>query len=375
MEGTRVHRVTIAQVAARAGVSTATVSRALSGNRPVSAEIRRRVDAAARELGYAGNTIASALRRSRTDTVGMVVPSIRNPFFTSLVESVEHALHDQGRQLFLCDSRQDVAVEAGHLRSLAARQVDGIIISPCHGSGSTPAVEATAAAIPLVQLDRHVAGTNTDWVGVDDGASMRLVLEHLHAAGARSAAFISSTLTNSSTELRLAGFRRHAERLGMGTRDDWILLGEYSVEWGRRAAETLIAGSGLPDAIVCADDLIALGALRACRDHGVAVPADVQVTGYDDIDFAALCEPALTTVSQPRDRIAAEAVRLLDAAAGAGATAAHIALAPSLVVRQSTAPAPATATAGARLDVRVRAGQPRSSRSDEGAHQESSSRP
>ncbi|NYE46059.1 LacI family transcriptional regulator [Spinactinospora alkalitolerans] len=357
------HRITIAQVAAKAGVSTATVSRALSGARPVSDEIRRRVDAAARELGYSGNTIASALRRSRTDTVGMVVPSIANPFFTSLVESVEHVLQAEGRQLFLCDSRQDTSVEEGHLRSLAARQVDGIIISPCHGTRSTPAVEAAAAAIPLVQLDRHVAGTNTDWVGVDDHESMRLLLEHLHGTGARSAAFISSTLTNSSTELRLAGFRLQTQRLAMRTRPDWILLGEYSVDWGRRATAVLLGDADLPEAIVCADDLIALGALRACRDHGVDVPGDIRITGYDDIDFAALFEPALTTISQPRDRIAAEAVRLLATAAQGGAAAAHIALAPSLVVRQSTG-------AGGQTGP-----QPMSSRSEPGEHQESSSRP
>lgn len=330
------HRVTIAQVAARAGVSTATVSRALSGARPVSDDIRRRVAAAARDLGYSGNSIASALRRNRTDTVGMVVPSIGNPFFTSLVESVEHVLQDEGRQLFLCDSRQDPAVEERHLRSLAARQVDGIIISPCHGTRSAPAVEAAAAAIPLVQLDRRVSGTSTDWVGVDDHEAMRLLLEHVYATGARSAAFISSTMTNSSTELRLAGFQSQVRRLTMRTRPEWIQLGEYSVAWGRQATAELLDGPELPEAIVCADDLIALGALRACRDRGVSVPGDVKVTGYDDIDFAELVEPALTTIIQPRDRIAAEAVRLLAAAAEWGGTAAHTALVPSLVVRQST---------------------------------------
>ncbi|PSK99937.1 LacI family transcriptional regulator [Murinocardiopsis flavida] len=330
------HQVTIALVAERAGVSTATVSRALSGSRPVSAESRRRVDRAAQELGYSGNSIASALRRSRTDTVGMVVPSIANPFFTSLVESVEHALHQEGMQLLLCDSRQDPAIEGAHLKALAARQVDGIIISPCHGTRSRAAIEATMAATPLVQLDRHVAGTDTDWVGVDDHQAMRLVMEHLAERGVRSAAFISSTLTNSSTELRLSGFRTQADRLGVATRDAWILLGEYSMQWGRSAANDLLASGPRPDAIVCADDLIALGALRSCRENGVRVPDDIKVTGFDDIDFSSLFEPALTTIDQPRERIAAEAVRLLANAAETGGTAAHIALAPALRIRDST---------------------------------------
>ncbi|GAA2425030.1 LacI family DNA-binding transcriptional regulator [Actinomadura vinacea] len=332
-------RVTISEVAERAGVSTATVSRVLSGRGQVSAEMRRRVQHAADALGYQVNSIARALRNSRTDTVGMVVPSITNPFFTSLVESVEHALGRDGKELFLCDAQSDPRVEARRLASLAARNVDGIIVSPSHGTESGPAVQETADRLPLVQLDRFVGGTDTDWVGVDDIAAMRQVIDHLHAGGARSAAFAGSRLTNSSSEQRLEGFRRRAADLGMAVRDEWILLGDYSVEWGEAAVAALAAApGGPPDAIVCADDLIALGVTRACRAHRIDVPGRVQVTGFDNIEFARLGEPALTTVDQPRDRIAAEAVRLLAAAAGDAAPGprAHIALVPRLVVRDST---------------------------------------
>ncbi|HEX4358677.1 MAG TPA: LacI family DNA-binding transcriptional regulator [Pseudonocardia sp.] len=333
--------MTIAEVAARAGVSTATVSRALSGRGPVSPDVNRRVRRVAAELGYQVNPIARALRNSRTDTVGMVVPSIGNPFFTSLVQSVEHVLEREGKDLFLCDAQSDPVIEAKRLRSLVARNVDGIIVSPTHGTDSAAAVADTAAHLPLVQLDRFVDGTSTDWVGVDDIAAMRLVLDHLHAGGARSASFVGSRETNSSTEQRLSGFRRRAGELGVSVRPADVLLGEFSIEWGETAVARLIEAGPLPDAIVCADDLIALGVTRACRARGIAVPGRVQVTGFDNIDFARLGEPALTTVDQPRDRIAAEAVRLLAAASqsGPGASAgaaAHIALAPKLVVRGST---------------------------------------
>ncbi|MFB4315534.1 LacI family DNA-binding transcriptional regulator [Actinomadura sp. 21ATH] len=324
-------RVTIAEVAARAGVSTATVSRVLSGRGQVSEDMARRVRRAADDLGYQVNSIARALRDGRTGTVGMVVPSITNPFFTSLVESVEHVLGQEGKELFLCDARSDPRIEARRLASLVARNVDGIIVSPSHGTESGPAVQETADRLPLVQLDRFVAGTDTDWVGVDDIAAMRQVVDHLHAGGARSAAFVGSRLTNSSSEQRLDGFRRRAAETGMTVRDEWILLGDYTVEWGEEAIDRL---PDLPDAIVCADDLIALGVTRACRSHGIDVPARVQVTGFDNIEFARLGEPALTTVDQPRDQIAAEAVRLLGAAGGA--SRAHISLVPRLVVRDST---------------------------------------
>ncbi|TQN44191.1 LacI family transcriptional regulator [Blastococcus colisei] len=341
-------RVTIRDVAARAGVSTATVSRALSGARPVSPEVADQVHRAVQDLGYSGNGIASALRRSRTDTVGMVVPSVANPFFTSLVENVEYALQQAGRQLFLCSSRSDPALEAQRLRSLVARQVDGIVISPVHGTESTEAVAWAAAELPLVQVDRYVSGVPSDWVGVDDEAGMVLVMDHLAARGARSAAFVSSRLTNSSTELRLAGFRRHTERLGIAVDDEHVLLGEYSIDWGREGTARLLRSRRLPDAIVCADDLIALGVVQACSEAGVEVPGDVLVTGFDDIPFSALSAPPLTTVRQPQELIATEAVRLLQRALEPSVVEpARISLSPSLVVRASTGPAPRQAHPGA----------------------------
>ncbi|MCW2583895.1 MAG: Transcriptional regulator, LacI family [Klenkia sp.] len=333
--GVAVARVTIRDVADLAGVSTATVSRALSGAKPVSPPVLEQVTRAAADLGYSGNGIASALRRSRTDTVGMVVPSIANPFFTALVESVEHALQAAGLQLFLCSSRSDPALEAQRLRSLVARQVDGIVISPAHGTASADAVAWAAGQLPLVQVDRYVGGMSSDWVGVDDDAALRLVLEHLAGRGARSAVFVSSTMTNSSTELRVAGFTTHAARLGIAVPD--VLLGDYSIDWGREATGRLLAAGDLPDAVVCADDLIALGVLQTCAEAGVVVPRDVLVTGFDDIPYSALSNPPLTTVHQPQDQIAVEAVRLLSAALEdpTGIPARH-ALTPSLVVRAST---------------------------------------
>lgn len=333
------HRVTIDEVAERADVSTATVSRALSGSRPVSPAVAARVRSAAEDLGYSVNSIARALRSNRTDAVGMVVPSISNPFFTSLVESVEHELGLHHKQLFLCDARSDPELERDRLRSLIARNVDGMIISPSRGAESAPALVEAARARPLVQLDRFVAGTDTDWVGVDDVAAMRLVIEHLVATGVRTAAFAGARPTNSSTERRQSGFSRWTREFGIRVRARDVLLGDYSVEWGEQVLERL-SRHALPGAIVCADDLIALGVTRAARARGIVVPDEVAVTGYDDITFARLTEPPLTTVAQPRERIAAEAVRLLEAASGRPpgepGGAAHIALAPRLVVRASS---------------------------------------
>jgi len=330
--------VTLSDVARRAGVSAATVSRVMTSSRPVGRDVEARVRRAADELGYSGNGIARALRTRRTDTVGMVVPSILNPFFTTLVDSLENALQAEGKQLLLCDSRQDAAVEAGHLRSLIERHVDGIVVSPVHDTESAVAVAASARSVPLVQLDRRVDVPGTDWVGLDDAEAMKLVMTHLAAAGARSAAFVTSELTNSSTTLRLRGFRQWSRRLGIREVADGVVLGDYSVDSGDAAARRLLASDDRPDAIVCADDLIAMGVLRAARETGVSVPDDLQVTGFDDIVFASYVTPALTTLAQPTDRMASEALRLLSlrGAAGDAAGGAQVSFAPRLVARQST---------------------------------------
>ena len=334
--------MTLADVAADAGVSPSTVSRVLTSSRPVGADVAERVRESATRLGYSGNGIARALRSRRTDTVGMVVPSILNPFFTSLVDSLERTLHGSGKQLLLCDSRQDPAIEAEHLRALVERHVDGIVVSPCDHEASIPAVTRTAAAVPLVQLDRRVEVPGTDWVGLDDHRALGMLLEHLRERGARIVAFVTSEMTNSSTIDRSRGFRENAASLGLQVPPNAVVLGEFSVASGETAARALLRVPDRPDAIVCADDLIAVGVLRACRDLGLRVPEDVQVTGIDDIELAGLVSPTLTTLAQPTARMAEEAVRLLtlraSAAIGSGPApeASRLAFSPRLITREST---------------------------------------
>jgi LacI family transcriptional regulator len=324
-------------VAKAAGVSTATVSRALSGTAPVNEATRKRVETAALELGYTGNSIARALRSKHSDIVGMIVPNISNPFFTALVESVEHELQLGGKTLFLCDSRGDVALEARRLRSLQESHVDGIIISPAHGIESAVALNSIPRSTPVVQLDQYVEGTSSDWVGVDDDRAMELVLGHASELSCRSAVFVSSASTNSSAQARLAGFHKYAESFGISVGHDSILLGRFSVEWGEEVARQLLDREVLPDAIVCGADIIAFGVLRILTAAGVSVPGRVKVIGFDDVAFASIITPSLTTVRQPTRLLAAEAVRMLSRpqidAAGAYA---KVALTPQLIVREST---------------------------------------
>ncbi len=327
---------TIRDVARHAGVSVATVSRVLTGSRTVSPELVERVNEAARALGYRHNAVARALRRGTTNTVGMIVPEIGNPFFPAIVEAVERHLGGTGRDLFLCDSQQDIAIERQRVLALVGRQVDGLIIVPVSATGSRACLEEVITRTPIVQVDRYVEDFPADWVGVDDELGIGAAVEHVASLGAKRVVFVSATLDSSSAVQRHVGFERAMRKLGLPL-DEPQLLGTFRAEWGRVAAIKILTGASLPDAVVCGNDEIAVGVLGEFRRRQVRVPEDVLVTGFDDIRFAALADPPLTTIRQPHEQLAAECIRLLDARmADAGTPMQRIAIAPSLVVREST---------------------------------------
>jgi LacI family transcriptional regulator len=322
---------TIHDVAKLAGVSTATVSRVLSRSRGVQPESARKVLAAAEQLGYRYNAVARALRTNRSNTIGMLVPQISNPFFPALVEAVERRLSREGLELLLCDSQRDVDVEARRLRALVERQVDGIIISPYDFTGSAQAVRGLVGRIPVIQVDRRVEDALTDWVGVDDDAGFAQVIDHLVAAGRQRLVFVSSALTNYSAHARLAAVTTALRRHGLTPAQE-PLLGTFEVEWGLAAAAHVDLSA--VDGVVCGNDAIALGMLRGLRKAGVSVPGDIAVTGFDDISFAEISDPPLTTVRQQWDAMADECVRLLLQPAEHGPR--RVAITPSLQVREST---------------------------------------
>jgi LacI family transcriptional regulator len=332
----RLVAVTIGDVATAAGVSVATASRVLSGRRRTTEEAARAVREAAELLGYRTNVVARSLRMQSTATVGMVVPKISNPYFPLVVEAVEGELSAVGLELLLCDARNDTDTERKRVEALLQRRVDGLLLIPCDATRSTGTVTHAAGLVPVVQVDRFVSGFDGDYVGVDNEAGVRLVLEHLDATGCRSFALISSRSGSSSATSRLRAYREVVGRLDPASADR-VLLGEYALEWGREAAEQLLRQGALPDAIVCGADIIALGVVAALNEAGVRLPDQVKLTGFDDIGFAAISAPPLTTLRQPANAIGAEAVHLLRRRLGGDAdTPQHRIFRPELVPRAST---------------------------------------
>lgn len=304
--------VRISDVAQAAGVSPATVSRVLGGSKHrVSAQTRAKVESVARALGYRVNPIARALRLSTTGSVGMVVPSIGNPFFTELVEAVEHQLAAARVNLYLCDARGDIEIEATRLKSLSNGAVDGILSVPLHETLSEPAVAAAAARVPLVQLDRQVRGLAAPWVGVEDHKGIQELMAHLNAIGVRTIGMVTSTSASISAGARTQEVIREAQRLNMDLSSEHLIDTHLSLEDGVAAAGVLLNAGPLPDAIVCVNDLLGVGLLNGLRRHEISCPRDVLVTGFDGMRFSSIMAPSLTTVVQPLAGIAAEGIRLL----------------------------------------------------------------
>ncbi|MFF7332900.1 substrate-binding domain-containing protein [Streptomyces sp. NPDC008150] len=347
--------VTLRDVASLSGCSVSTVSRVLAGTRPVGGEIATRVRAAAETLGYVPNQVARSLRSRSTGTVGLVLPQITNPFYPSLVRELTHVLHDYGRAALLADSDDDPDVEAGRIADLLGRRVDALLVVPVDERLSRPAVADAAGRVPLVLLDRGCGPGVADLVAVDNAAGVSLILDHLVATGRRRPCFVGAAGTASAAAERRAAFDAGAGGLFPGGTAP-VELGDFSVAWGRAAVDRLWPYR--PDAVVCANDLIAIGALQRLGELGADVPGEVAVTGFDDVPMASLTAPGLTTVRQPVRELAAEAAALLDkglergaekergpGAAAGGRAVRTVRLAPGLTVRASSVPAPAAAPA------------------------------
>lgn len=323
-------------VAAAAGVSVATVSRALSGSRGVKPEHYERVIATAKEFNYKPHVVAQALRKATTRTVGIVIPAIDNPFFPRLITAAERELTNSGFALLISNSTENEAIEAARLEMLVERRVDGLLVSASTRHQQRSTLRDVAREVPVVLFDQKADGIPAPFVGTDDAGGMALLVDHLVLQGARRFAHIGAGNDNWS-----AFRRRQAVEQLVASRPDLVLVdsepGRFSREHGVRAATALLTSGVDVDAITCGNDLIASGVLDAAESLGLNVPGDLLVTGYDDIDVATMCKPRLTTVRQPVDELMRRAVGILLSlkSSAEGAELREI-LPVKLVVRQSS---------------------------------------
>ncbi|MCS5728692.1 LacI family transcriptional regulator [Herbiconiux moechotypicola] len=330
---------TLADVAERAGVSVATASRVLTGARPVSDDLQRKVRDASRSLGYRRNTVASSLRLQRTETVGLVLPRYATSFLSALIESVSTELERHELSLVLRYSEPDALHDADNIVSLLDRRVDGIIVCPPSLEVSRESIQA-AASVPVVQVGRFVDTDRSDSVGLDEDRATALLVTHLADRGATSIRAVGFDESVPADARRLQALGSAGAPLGVS-----LAAAPFTpavLEGGIRAAERLLDEGALPRAIVCANDDVASGVLAVLRMRGVAVPGSVQVASMLDLSPGRE-DHSITTLRHPWPEMGREAVRLLVDAAARGSDdriARRVSLAPQLVPGGSTLPSP-----------------------------------
>lgn len=326
--------VTSGDVARAAGVSQATVSRVLHGSPRVTEETRDRVLRAMSATGYRPNLLARAMRTRRTETIGVVVARITNPFYPELLEALGEFLAAAGQRMVLWDS--DRAGEDAALAAVRQGLVDGVLFTTVTADSSTLA-EALAHGAPVVLLNRGVPGLACDQATSDNACGAEEVARHLVGLGHRRIALIGGPAGPSTAEERAAGLRDALAALGCPLDERLRRDGDFSHEGGRRAVRELLALPEPPTAVFCVNDLSAFGAVDGTRELGFAVPGDLSVVGYDDVAMAAWQSYRLTTVSQQLRLMAERAVALLlDRLATPDLPARQVRLAGALVPRATT---------------------------------------
>ena len=288
---------TIGDVAERAKVSTATVSRVLSGVGRARPETEARVLAAARDLDYRPSGVARSLKRRTTETLGLIVTDIENPYFPELVRAVEDAARAEGYAILLCNANDDPEREAGYLDLLVERRVDGLIIAASSLGGRH--VEWLASApLPVVLINTTAADVDLPSIHSDNRAGSRLAAQHLLDLGHRRFGYLMPPPRNVDGPVRLAGVRDALEDAGLDPASVAIAAGAPLVGGGEAAMLEMLDRAPDVTAVLAYNDLMAIGALRAVRRRGGSVPEDVSVVGFDDVALAAYVDPPLTTLSQ-----------------------------------------------------------------------------
>jgi LacI family repressor for deo operon, udp, cdd, tsx, nupC, and nupG len=330
-------RPTIYDVARLAGVSTATVSRALNDTGQIAPGTRAAIDAAVEQLGYRPNTIARSLVTKSTQTIALLLPDITNPFYAALVAGIQKQALEAGHTMLLCTTEGDPEREEQYLNLLRAKQVDGALVDGLRLPPDRIA-RFVRDGFPIVCLDRDVDSTSVPLVQVDNRLGARLATEHLLSLGHLRIAHVSGAPELRISEERVEGYRDALRAAGLTPDPGLVRPGYFSEEGGYEATRNLM-NRGY-SALFAANDLSAVGAIAALAEQGYRVPDDISVVGFDDLRLAAFTTPPLTTVHQPAAEIAERATKLLiDLTRGKRIAKQLHVLAPELVVRASTAPA------------------------------------
>ncbi|GIJ51461.1 LacI family transcriptional regulator [Virgisporangium aliadipatigenens] len=335
---------TIRELARRSGVSVATVSRVLNTPEVVSPDTRERVLRIAAETGYMRNESARTLATKKSNLIGLVwdtdhrQPGWRHPFFQEILVALKSALSSHGLHLLMLANPSDAddGMRDQHIRAVRRHNLDGVVLID-NGSHDPALLALAEDAVPCVSIDLAVAGPGTTYVTSDNEGGARAAARHLIERGHRRIATIAGPQRTAPGQQRLTGFRAELDANGIALPEEYVVGGDFYFDSGFTCMQRLLALPDPPTAVFAAGDAMAVGALRAAAAGGLRIPEDVALVGFDDIDLAALVQPALTTVAQDKPGFGtAAADALLAMLAGDPAPAAPIILPTHLVVRGTT---------------------------------------
>ena len=328
---------TMKRVAERAGVSIATVSRVINRNGYVAPDLQEKVLLAMESLHYQPSALARGLRRRETQTVGVLVPQLAQPFFSSLAYVIERTLFARQYRAFLCSAEEDVEKESAYIEMLLRQRADGIILVPT-GQSLANIERLLRIKVPIVLVDRDLAGLNVDRILSNNFGGAYQICRHLIELGHKRIGVIGAPQHSGSMAGRLAGVKKALSEAGAELKDELMVMGaNEQFELGFTVTQRLLQLPRPPTAVIALTDVIGVGALHAAWKAGLTLPRDLSVTGFDDVALASYTLPELTTVAQPVTEMGEQAVqRLLERIRNPELDARRTVLPTRLIVRSST---------------------------------------
>ncbi len=304
-------RVSLRDVAKRAGVSPMTVSRVINNAAGVKPKTREWVEQIIAAMGYIPNRLAQGLISQRTGTIGLILPDVANPFFAHVLRAAEITARREGYRLLVCNTEGDAGLERDYIQNLISHQVDGLIVAPVGDRSRAGLLPLIHRRYPLVLLDRSVAGIECDLVLGDSAGGARRLVGHLAAIGHRRIAMILGADDVSSTRERYAGYCEALRAAGLALERDLVVETTVDSPGGYRAMQQILTLDPRPSAIFAVNNMTALGAMQVLREQGLTVPDAVALVCFDDVEHLAILAPFMTVVDQPAEAFGSMAAQML----------------------------------------------------------------
>jgi LacI family transcriptional regulator len=314
-----------------------TVSRVINGRHGVDAETRQKVEEAIAELDYVPNRIARGLISQKTQTIGLIVPDVVNPFFAPVVRGAETAARRAGFRVLLCNSEGDLRLEREYIEDLVSHRIEGLLLAPANDESRYSIFPLLRGGFPLVLLDRALPESDCDLIVSDSVSGARRLVEHLIAVGHRDIAHVTDAEDTSTGRERLRGYQETLVAAGIPYREELVFRTTVDRMGGYRATQQVLATDRLPTVIFTVNNMTAVGAMQALRERSLSVPRDMGLVCFDDVEHLAVLSPFLTVIDQPAETLGSLGAQLLLERIGgkAGLKSRRIVLQTDLIVRIS----------------------------------------